>query len=277
MRRRLCIRSYDRGVAARSNREEHWLASPILVTGGTGRLGRLVVQRLGEAGSSVRVLARQGRDVAAGVEFVRSDLRLGSGLDAAVAGASVIVHCATSTKGDVEAMQNLVGAANQTGLPHLVYVSIVGIDAIASWGYPKSKLQAEAVLVNSELPWTILRATQFHEYVLAGLQKLVRSPVVPVPAGFRVQPVDTAAVARRLVELALEAPSGRVPELAGPDITDWEQMLRDYLRISGRHRSVVPVRIPGTRVVRAGGLLPAPGHTVAGRGWQQFLVASQAE
>jgi hypothetical protein len=178
------------------------LASPILVTGGTGRLGRLVVQRLREAGSSVRVLARQGRDVAAGVEFVRSDLRLGSGLDAAVAGTSVIVHCATSTKGDVEAMQNLVGAANQTGLPHLVYVSIVGIDAIASWGYPKSKLQAEAVLVNSELPWTILRATQFHEYVLAGLQKLVRSPVVLVPAGFRVQPVDTAAVARRLVELA---------------------------------------------------------------------------
>ena len=171
----------DRGVAARSNREEQWLASPILVTGGTGRLGRLVVQRLREAGSSVRVLARQGRDVAAGVEFVRSDLRLGSGLDAAVAGTSVIVHCATSTKGDVEAMQNLVGAANQTGLPHLVYVSIVGIDAIASWGYPKSKLQAEAVLVNSELPWTILRATQFHEYVLAGLQKLVRSPVVRCP------------------------------------------------------------------------------------------------
>ena len=98
-----------------------------------------------------------------------------------------------------------------------------------------------------------------------------------MPAGFQVQPVDTAAVARRLVELALEAPSGRVPELAGPEITNWAQMLGDYLRISGRHRVVVPVRILGTRAVRAGGLLPAPGHTVAGRGWHQFLVASQAE
>jgi hypothetical protein len=55
------------------------------------------------------------------------------------------------------------------GTGRLVYASIVGIDAIASWGYPKTKLQAEAVMVNSELPWTILRATQFREYFLAGL------------------------------------------------------------------------------------------------------------
>jgi uncharacterized protein YbjT (DUF2867 family) len=197
------------------------MASLILVTGGTGRLGRLVVERLHHAGSSVRVVARHDRDVVPGVEFVGSDLRSGSGLDVALDGTSVIVHCATSSKGDVEAMHNLVDAAKRTGCPHVVYVSIVGIEALASWGYPKSKLQAEAVLVNSELPWTILRATQFHEYLLGNLRRWVSLPVVPVPAGFRVQPVDTTAVARRLVELAVLAPSGRVSEMAGPGITDW--------------------------------------------------------
>jgi uncharacterized protein YbjT (DUF2867 family) len=173
------------------------MPSPVLVTGGTGRLGRRVVRRLRDAGCDVRVLTRHSREATDGIQFLTGDLRSGEGVDAAVDGVAAVVHCATSTKGDVEATRHLVQAASRAGSPHLVYVSIVGVDHLSTWGYPKAKLQAERIVADSGLPWTILRATQFYDYVLAGLRKLARLPVVPVPAGFLVQPIDPDEVAAR--------------------------------------------------------------------------------
>src|SRR5215813_9928283 len=171
------------------------MTSPVLVTGGTGRLGRLVVQRLRAARCEVSVLTRQhsqndDRRNHDGIRFHTGDLVTGDGIEAAAAGAAVIVHCATSSKGDADATRNLIRAASQAGAPHLVYVSIVGIDQMPSWGYVKAKLQAERTIGGSGLPWTILRATQFYEYILPTLRKLAKWPVIPVPAGFHVQPVD---------------------------------------------------------------------------------------
>ncbi len=250
------------------------MTSPVLVTGGTGRLGRLVVWRLRDADCDVRVLTRRSSQAAGGIRFLSGDLTTGEGIEAAVDGVAVIVHCATSSKGDAGATRNLVRAAARAGAPHLVYVSIVGIDHISSWGYPMAKLQAERIVADSGLPWTILRVTQFYDYILTGVRKLAKLPVVPVPAGFRVQPIDPDEVAARLVELTLGEPAGRVPDMAGPQVTSWADLLREYLRASHRHRWVVPVRIPGTRAVRAGGLLPRPGHAVGRRTWEQFLAAS---
>jgi hypothetical protein len=98
-------------------------------------------------------------------------------------------------------------------------------------------------------------------------------PVVPVPAGFTVQPVDPRDVAARLVELALGEPVGRAPDMAGPQVSNWTDLIRGYLTASHRRRRVLPVRIPGTRAVRDGALLPPPGHTVGARTWDQFLAA----
>ena len=125
------------------------MASPVLVTGGTGRLGKLVVARLQDSGCDVRVLARHDRPTPHGVKFFTADLRAGQGIEPAVTAAAAIIHCATSTRGDAEATRNLVAAASRTGSAHLVYVSIVGIDHIASWGYPKTKLQAEQIVAES--------------------------------------------------------------------------------------------------------------------------------
>ena len=120
------------------------------------------------------------------------------------------MHCATSSSGDVQATHNLVRAAAQTGSPHLVYVSIVGIDRIPAWGYVKAKLHCERIVADSGLPWTILRVTQFYEYLLSGLQKLARLPLVP--AGFLVQPIDPDEVApswssRRWADPPAECPT----------------------------------------------------------------------
>ena len=153
-----------------------------------------------------------------------------------------------------------------------MYVSIVGIDRLASWGYPKRKLQAEQIVASSGLPWTILRVTQFYDYCLTNARRLSLLPVVPVPAGFTVQPVDPRDVAGRLVELALGEPGGRAPDMAGPQVSSWTDLLRGYLKASHRRRWVLPVRIPGTRAVRNGALLPPPGYTAGSRTWDQFLT-----
>jgi uncharacterized protein YbjT (DUF2867 family) len=198
-------------------------ASPILVTGGTGTLGRLVVPRLRDAGCTVRVLSRRRREAGAGIEVVTGDLATGEGIAAAVEGAEIIVHCAGSSKGDEEKALNLVRAASRAGAQHLVYISVVGADRIpvvsgvdrAMFGYFASKLAAERVVAGSGLPWTTLRATQFHDLILMVARQMARLPVIPVPAGFRFQPVDAGEVAARLAELALGTPAGLVPDMAG--------------------------------------------------------------
>jgi uncharacterized protein YbjT (DUF2867 family) len=249
------------------------MAAPVVVTGGTGRLGRLVVAQLQDVGCDVRVLARHDRGASHDVKFFPVDLRTGQGIDPAVSAGAVIIHCATSTRGDAEATRNLVAAATRAGSPHLVYVSIVGIDQIASWGYPKAKLEAEQIVSGSGLPWTILRVTQFYDYILANVRRLARLPAAPVPAGFRVQPVDPGEVAARLTGLALGEPAGRAADMAGPQVTSWADVLRSYLEATHRRRWVVPVLIPGTRAVRNGALLPSPGHTAGTVTWDQFLSA----
>src|SRR5438477_5896064 len=256
-------------------------ASPILVTGGTGTLGRLVVPRLRDAGCTVRVLSRRSREAGEDIEFVIGDLATDEGIEAAVEGAEIIVHCAGSSKGDEDKALNLVRAASRAGARHLVYISVVGAERIpvvsgvdrAMFGYFASKLAAERVVADSGLPWTTLRAAQFHDLILLVARQMARLPVIPLPAGFRFQPVDAGEVAARLTELALGTPAGLVPDMAGPKVYSAVELLRGYLRASHRHRPIIPIWLPGkaARAFRAGANL-APGRAVGRRTWEDFLA-----
>jgi uncharacterized protein YbjT (DUF2867 family) len=245
----------------------------VLVTGGTGTLGRRVVDSLVKHGRDVRVLTRRPRQQESRTLFIQGDLLKPEGLTAALEGVSVIIHCASARKGDAEATRHLVGAASAMPRPpHLVFISIVGADRV-SFGYTRTKLEAEDAVASSGLPWTILRATQFYDMLLAGAANAAKLPVVPVPAGFRVQPVDAGEVAERLVLLALGEPAGRVPDLGGPNVVTAADLIRTYLRLAGRKRPVVEFPLPGTRAVRAGALLvqqPAAGQGV--HSWEEFLA-----
>src|SRR5262249_56399527 len=136
------------------------------------------------------------------------------GIRAAVDGASIIVHCAGGRKGDDEATRNLVAAASRARVRHLVYISVAGADRVpvvsgadrAMFGYFGFKLAAERIIADSGLPWTTLRATQFHDLSLTVAEQMAKLPVIPVPAGVRFQPVDTGDVAAPLVGLALGSP-----------------------------------------------------------------------
>ncbi|OLF11369.1 SDR family oxidoreductase, partial [Actinophytocola xanthii] len=152
-----------------------------------------------------------------------------------------------------------------------------GVDR-AMFGYFAAKRAAELVVAESELGWTTLRATQFHDLSLTAVRQMAKLPVIPVPAGISFQPVDAAEVADRLVTLALGSPAGLVPEVGGQKVYPMTELVRGYLRAAGKHRLIMPLRLPGgaARAIRDGANL-APDHAVGGRTWEQFLAEHVAK
>lgn len=245
----------------------------ILVTGGTGTLGRLVTPLLSDAGHPVRVLSRRGGTSTGGVEHVVGDLRTGEGVEAAVAGAEVVLHLAGGPKGDAAATERLVRASVAAGVRHFVYISAIGADRVPLAWF-REKLGAERAVAESGLPWTTLRAAQFHDLVLTVVAKMAKLPVVPVPGGLRFEPVDARDVAERLVGLTLGAPAGLVPDLAGPEVHGLGELVRGYLAARDKRRPALPVRMPGkaSRAYRAGDNLAGPQATRGTRTWEDFLA-----
>jgi uncharacterized protein YbjT (DUF2867 family) len=226
-----------------------------LVTGATGTLGAPTVAGLRKAGHDCRALSRRS-----GPGLVTGDLRTGEGIDAAIAGASVVVHLATGRgRGDVAIAQTLVDAARKAGVDHLVLISIVGIEQIP-FGYYRDKVAVERLVTGSGVPHTILRATQFHELVDQLFTAQRRLPVVLAPA-LELQPIAAEDVADRLVELASSPPAGRVPDIGGPEVRRLPELARVWATARGSRRPVVPVRLPGKVFAgyRAGhALVPGP-------------------
>lgn len=239
------------------------MANLILVTGGTGTVGRVIVQHLLDAGRQVRVLSR-GRRGTGPAQHVTGDVRTGEGLAEAVAGVDTIVHC-------VDPAHRVVHAALRAGRPHLVYISIVGVDRVPL-GYYRRKLADERLIRESGLPATVLRSTQFHDLIAVMLRLLAKPPVMMVPAGWSFQPVDVREVGAALSSLALGEPGGRVPDLAGPEVRAVEDLARSYLAAVGKRRPILSVPLPGRvcRAYRAGGHL-APGRAIGTIGFDQYL------
>jgi uncharacterized protein YbjT (DUF2867 family) len=250
--------------------------STILVTGGTGTLGRHVVWRLLEDEHEVRVLSRRPRPPSdrSPTEWALGDLKSGRGLDDALSGVDAIAHCATTRgRGDVAATRNLTAGALRAGTPHLVFISIVGIDRAPGFFYYRTKLECERIVEESGVPWTTVRATQFHELIVqvAGAQRWL--PVcLTLGGGVPLQPVGAREVGERLAELALGEPAGRVADMAGPEVRDAVELTRAAVRAAGRRRPVVPLRLPGKtfRAIR-GGALVAPEHAVGKVTFEEFL------
>ncbi|MFI6094056.1 SDR family oxidoreductase [Lentzea sp. NPDC051213] len=230
----------------------------ILVTGGTGTLGKHVVPLLRATGADVVTLSRHG-DIACDL------LTEVPALDA-----DVVVHLAGGQKGDDIATRNLLAAC--AGVRHFVYISVIGADTVPL-AWLRTKLACEEAIASSGVPFTILRAAQFHELTLTMVRGLAKLPIVPVP-GLRLQPVDARDVAQRIAELAVGAPAGRVADLAGPAVYEMKQLVQDYLTTAGKRRLTVPVRLPGKagKAYRGGRNLTLDGdhgtHT-----WEEFLAA----
>ena len=231
------------------------------MTGGTGRLGRRLVPRFEEAGHQVRPMSRRGT----GPGGVRGDLVTGQDLATALAGAEVVVHAASDPRGDVwqtdvAGTRRLVQAVDRDRLRHLVYVSIVGVDRIP-YGYYHAKFAAEQVLLASGLPVTLLRVTQFHDFVDFLLDTARRGPVLPVPMGWRAQPVDVGEVAGYVTEVCAAPPAGGVIEFGGPEDLSAADLARAWAAARAPGTHVVATPVPGrlSAAFRDGAAIPATG------------------
>lgn len=223
----------------------------------------------------VRVLGRHRREAGGPVvdEYVAVDLMTGTGLDEALRGVRTVLHLAGGPKGDDVSTRNLVEAAERAGtVEHFVLISVIGADAVPI-GYFTRKAQAEQILIESRLPYSILRAAQFHDLTLKTVQGMAKAPVLPAPGGVRWQPVDSREVAARLVKLVLGEPAGRVPDQAGPQVYTLEELQRGYLAKVGKRRVRLPIRVPGKtgRAYRAGVNLSFDGDIGTGT-WESFLA-----
>ena len=195
----------------------------VLITGGTGHLGRLVVPRALAPGHTVRIASRQPQPStsADGVSWAKVDLGTGKGLRESLDGIDAIVHTASDPKNtdaaDIRGTKHLADAARDAGVGHLLFVSIVGIDRIP-FPYYRQKLEAERILVESGAPHSILRAAQFHSFINLLLGSAARIPLVfPLPSGFHVQSVATEDVADRILRALDDGPGGRLRDYAGPE------------------------------------------------------------
>jgi uncharacterized protein YbjT (DUF2867 family) len=253
----------------------------VLVTGGTGTLGRRVADRVRRNGDDVRILSRRRHAPEPGVQYAMGDLATGQGIADAVAGVDVIAHCAGGPRGDEDMTRTLVVAARRAGEPHVVSVSVVGADRVpqrsridrALFGYFGMKLATERIVEQSGLPWTVLRATQFFELLEMVARGLSKSPLVPAFRGQLFQPVDVETVADHMAGLVSGSPVGRAPDVAGPVIAEMADFLRDYLQVTGKRRVLVPVPLPGAAArAIAAGAITAPDRKVGRKTWVEFLT-----
>lgn len=251
----------------------------VLVTGGSGRLGREVVRAGLLAGHRLRVASRRPRDrmAPASVEWGQVDLATGAGLDDALVGIDAVIHAASDLPNavavDVEGTRRLADVARGAGVGHVLYVSIVGVDRIPL-PYYQSKLAAERVLAQAGVPYSILRATQFHDFIDFLFAAAARVPLVlPLPAGFHVQSVATEDVATRLLRALTDGPRGMLRNFAGPEPMMLAAAAAAWKAQRGVRKPTLRIPIPGkiAAAFRAGhNTVPdAERGTVT---WQEWLV-----
>ncbi len=247
----------------------------VAVVGGTGTLGSLVVADLLGRGERVAVLSRRDASVPAGAEHRRVDLTSGEGLDLALDGVRAVVDAANSQKGAketlVEGTRRLVEAGARGRVANHVTVSIVGIDRVPV-SYYKVKLAQEEALAAGAVPWTLLRATQFHQLLDSAFATAARFGVRPTGSA-KVQPIDPTIVAARLAEAALAAPAGRLPDIGGPRVQTLSELSATWAAARGKHR--VPLRIPAVgkagKALAAGGLCDTHG-AASGEDFAEWLA-----
>lgn len=241
----------------------------IAIAGGGGTVGERVTRAVRKRGHEAVVLSRT-----AGVDVrdpgaVRRSLE---GVDAVVDVLNIsTLNADRATAFFTVATATLLDAEKAAGVGHHVALSIVGVDR-APHGYYAAKLAQERLVESGDVPWSIQRATQFHDFARQMYDGARLGPLHLAPRG-RVQPVGAEEVADRLVDLAEGGPAGRVADLAGPQEESLERMLRAYARAQGVGGWIPAISLPGGlgRAQRDGSLLPGPGAILGRQTFDTWL------
>lgn len=222
----------------------------IAIVGGTGTLGRHVVDQARARGHEARVLSRSSPDFPV-------DLSTGAGLERALAGVDVVVDASNAQKAAQEVLvkgsRRLLAAEQAAGVGHHVLISIVGIDRTPG-RYYAAKVAQERVVQDGPIPWTIVRATQFHELLGWVFGAVGRFKLLPVPS-VPVQPIAASEAAAILLDAAEDAPRRARIDAAGPEVLDARAAARAW-RAAGHGALQLPIPLPGKlgHALRAGSL-----------------------
>lgn len=271
----------------------------ILVTGGTGYLGRELVPRLAAAGYAVRVMSRRppedvssvGADQWPRVEWARADLTTGAGLQAAIADVDTIIHAATdgalTPKGirvihyflrspavDVGGTKRLVELASASRVSYLILPSIVGIDGVVPvpLAFYRYRLEAERLVSEARTSWAILRITPFHDLIDGIFLPMARWPLFPTDTAVPAQPIDRGEVAERICAYVADRSQGRLPDLGGPEVRSMGDLAQAWIKARGSRQRVMHIRMPGA--LAAGyrlGCTTCPENRYGEITWEQWL------
>jgi uncharacterized protein YbjT (DUF2867 family) len=248
----------------------------IAIVGGTGTLGKNVAAELSARGHEVRVVSRHSPDFPV-------DLASGEGLGEALAGCAAVVD-ASNTSAPKRAAQVLVAgsrrllaAEQQAGVSHHVCISIVGCERI-SMGYYRVKVEQERVVEQGQVPYSIVRATQFHELAAAALAAAGKWHILPIPA-MQLQTIAAVEVGRVVADVAEGKPGrGRI-QVAGPEITSARDLARSWKLVTGRSALMLPLPVPGKlgRALRDGALTADHAEVRGVTTFADWLAATSAQ
>lgn len=248
--------------------------SSILITGGTGKLGKCLASLLQEQNVDFTIGSR--RNASGAANFAVMDLLENRGVQEAVRDKQLIFHLATDLKRDCEATKNLLKALKPESGVHLVYASIVGIDKVP-FGYYKQKVASENAIKRSGVAFTILRATQFHEFIDQLLSGFLRYPIGLLPKDVVSQPIETRMVAKELYRLSQERVANATYEIGGPETWSFGQMASMWLQHTGKSRWIINIPLWGNlgRAFRIGSLTTGNVCSDSIR-WKQWLAQKYA-
>lgn len=223
----------------------------ILVTGASGNLGTHLLKILDRENMSYQSTTRKKIEINNNNynKLVFFDIITGEGIEDACRGKQIIFHLASSTKkpygkGDVWGTKKLVLAAQKNNIEHFIFISIVGIEKVPL-NYYRYKLEAEEVIKQSGIPYTILRTTQFHELIDMLMQNFLKYPIGVLPMKAKNQPIETRIVAEELYKISQKKPLNGILNLGGVEVLNFKQMAKKWQQATGKKRIIIPIPIVG--------------------------------
>ncbi|HEX2212265.1 MAG TPA: NAD(P)H-binding protein [Mycobacterium sp.] len=243
----------------------------IAVAGATGNIG----------GRTAAFLERDGHDIVRISRSLGVDLMTGDGLDAALAGVDAVVDAISAPPTDRDqtaeyfgtTTRNLLAAEQRAGVRHHVLLSIVGIRGIEGNAHYSGKREQERLVTEGQVPWTIVPATQFHDFAAMVVSWTEQDGVATI-APLLVQPIAPDDIAEVLAEIAAGEPQGRYVDVAGPERQDLVDMARRTLAARGRAVTLVPTWDGVFGMTMAGDvLLPGDNARIAPTTFDEWLAA----
>jgi len=245
----------------------------IAIAGATGNIGALTAAVLEQAGHDVVRISRS----------LGVDLITGEGLDAALAGAEVVVDATNSGATDRDEAvnyfgtitRNLLAAEERAGVRHHVLLSIAGVDRVDGNAHYAGKREQERLVAEGTVPWTVVPATQFHDFAAMVAGWMAHDGVAPI-APLLLQPIAPQDVADVLAEIATGSPQGRYADVAGPEPQDMVDMARRTSEARGIKVKLVPTWSSLFGVEMAGNvMLPAEGARIAPTTFDEWLATQR--